>query len=598
LQRYRKTFDYKTWGRHMERDVDLPSRRRTGAQAVAQIIAAQDRPVVYGIPGGYTMHIYDALHAHQDKVRVFLLRQESVATVMAEAQGRLTGNVAFVIAQGAWALGNASVGIMEAHLGASPMVILIDATDGGAYSHLGPYQGGLGGYGSYDLPAAMKAITKQTFVAADATQALQMTQLAIKHATTGEPGPVAVIFQGSALFDRIAPERQPKSYPDRSYAGSPLPVAASASIENAAQLVRQSVRPVVIAGNGVRLAKAEPQLEAFAHALNIPVAATPAGKGVFAENDALALGIIGPFGHEGANEVVGNADLIVAIGTKLGATDTANANPRLIDLDRQKLLQIDVEPLNLSWTFPADSTILGDAKDALVRLCGALAGYQSDGLARVQKARDTHGFFNRAFSSTPGSLSARDLLRILSEHLPEDAVATCDAGENRLFMLRDFQSRRHGTVLQPNGGGGMGYAIPAAMAAAVNFPGRTVVAVCGDGGFSMSLHSLVSAVELGLDFTVLVLNNTVLGWVHNGQRDRVIASQFKHFNYADIAASVGAAAYAVDSLDGFKDALTEIKTKSGVKVIVASTTKADNYKDVMSSLNTSDTYAVPPGESP
>jgi len=578
-------------------DTNLSRQRRTGAQAVAQIIAAQDKPVVYGIPGGYTMHIYDALHAHQDKVNVFLLRQESVATVMAEAQGRLTGNVAFVIAQGAWALGNAGIGIMEAHLGASPMVILIDATDGGAYSHLGPYQGGLGGYGAYDLPAAMKAITKQTFVAADATQALQMTQLAIKHATTGEPGPVAVIFQGRALFEHIDSGKQPKSYPDRSYCAPSPPVAATACIEAAAQLIRQSVRPVVIAGNGVRLARAESQLETFAQTLGIPVATTPAGKGTFAETDALALGVIGPFGHESANDIVGHADLVIAVGTKLGATDTANANPKLIDLARQKLLQIDIEPLNLSWTFPADCAVLGDAKDALVRLVKSLIGYQNDGLDRVNSARATHGFFKRTLTSSPGALSTRDIVHLLSEHIPENAIVTCDAGENRIFVLHDFQSGRHGTVLQPNGGGGMGYAIPAAMAAAVNFPGRTVVAVCGDGGFSMSLHALISAVELDLNLTVLVLNNSILGWVHNGQRDRIIASEFKPCNYAAIAASIGASAYTVDSIDAFKNAFTECKTRSGIKVIVATTTKTDSYKSIMSSLNMSDTYAVPQGDS-
>ena len=101
-------------------------------------------------------------------------------------------------------------------------------------------------------------------------------------------------------------------------------------------------------------------------------------------------------------------------------------------------------------------------------------------------------------------MSARDVVQVLSRDLPADAIVTCDAGENRLFVLRDYQTKPGGTVLQPNGGGGMGYAVAAAVGAATNFPGRAVVGVCGDGGIAMSLHSLISAVELGLTLTVVV----------------------------------------------------------------------------------------------
>ncbi len=572
---------------------DQPVRQLTGAQAVAQVIAAQDRPIVYGIPGGYTMHIYDALHAHRDRIATHLVRQESIATVMAEAQGRLTGDVAFVLAQGAWVLGNASIGIMEAHLGASPMVILIDATDGGAYSHLGPYQAGFGGYGAYDLPAAMKAITKRTFVANDPTQAMQMTQLAIKHATTGEPGPVAVVFHGRSLFNRINPEVEPPTYFERSYASPSQPVANPASLDAAADLVRASQRPVIIAGNGVRLSKAEAELAAFAGAIGAPVATTPAGKGTFAENDVLAVGTIGAFGHDSANATVGDADLVIAIGTKLGASDTANVHPQLINLQKQRLLQLDIEPLNISWTFPADVGVLADAKDALPRLGERLSGYRSNGLERVEAARRKWGYFDHPFGPETARLSARDVVRKLSQTLPENTVVTCDAGENRLFVLRDFQSKRGGTVLQPNGGGGMGYAIPSAMAASLNFPGHRAVAVLGDGGFAMSLHSLISAVELGLDLTIVVLDNTVLGWVYNGQRNRKIASQFKPFDYAGIARSIGADASLVDSLDAFEVALEKSLAASGVCVIVAATGKDDRYQDMMAAINTVDVYAVP-----
>ena len=565
----------------------------TGAQAVAHVIANMENPTVYGIPGGYTVQIFDALHFVRDRVRTHLVREESLATVMAEAQGRLTGKPAVVIGQGAWVLGNAGIGIMEAHLGCSPMVILIDSTDGGTFSHLGPYQAGGGGYGAYDLPSAMRAITKRTFVATDPTQALQMTQLAIKHATTGEPGPVCVIFNGKSLFGRLDSNVEPPTFPDRQYQGPSIPTAHQADIDKLASMIRAAKRPVIIAGNGVRLAKAEAALLQFAQQHDIPVATTPAGKGTFPEDHALALGLMGAFGHDTANQGVGAADLLIAVGTKLGASDTANQHPQVIDPSRQKLAQIDIEPLNLGWTTPVDHGVLGDAADALRRLNAALKPVGFGGTKDVQALRQNIPFFNRKMTSVPGKFSGRDAVSLLSQMLPKDAVVTCDAGENRLFMLRDFQSKEGGTVLQPNGGGGMGYAVPAAMAAANINRAGTAVAVCGDGGISMTLHGLLSAVELGLKLLVVVLDNQVLGWVYNSQRDRIIASEFKPFDFAAIAASMGCKSYSATDLESFRQAVSSSLKYEGVSVIVAKTTKEDRYQDVMSSLHKYDVYAVP-----
>ncbi len=570
-----------------------PRQNMTGAQAVAHVIANMERPTVYGIPGGYTVQIFDALHFVRDRVNTHLVREESLATVMAEAQGRLTGKPAVVIGQGAWVLGNAGIGIMEAHLGCSPMLILIDSTDGGTFSHLGPYQAGGGGYGAYDLPSAMRAITKRTFVATDPTQALQMTQLAIKHATTGEPGPVCVIFNGKSLFGRLDANVEPPAFPDRKDQGPVTPTAHQSDIDSAAAIIRGAKRPVIIAGNGVRLAKAEAALKDFANQHDIPVATTPAGKGTFPEDEALALGLMGAFGHDTANQGVGAADVLIAVGTKLGASDTANQHPQVINPNRQKLVQIDIEPLNLGWTTPVDRCVLGDAADALQRLDAALEGVRFTGTNDVKALREITPYFNRKMTSTPGKFSGRDAVSILSEMLPKNAVVTCDAGENRLFMLRDFQSKEGGTVLQPNGGGGMGYAVPAAMAAANINQDGTAVAVCGDGGISMTLHGLLSAIELGLKLVVVVLDNQVLGWVYNSQRDRIIASEFKPFDFAAIAASMGCQSFSTSDPLTFKQALSSSLEHGGVSVIVAHTTREDRYQDVMSSLHKYDIYAVP-----
>lgn len=297
---------------------------RTGAQGVAEVIARNDSAIVFGMPGGNTMSVFDGLRDRAEHVECVLVREESLGTMMAEAYGRLAGRPAVVMGQGAWILSVGGIGLIEAQLGASPVVALLDLSEGGTLSHHGVYQSGGGGYGSYELTEAVRAVTKRTFVAEDPVQAVQLTQLAFKHAVTGEPGPVAVVFHSRALAGPLEAPDLERIYFDRGYA-SPVPVASEASIELAASALRGATAPVVIAGNGCR--RAEAALEAFATQLGVPVVTTPAGKGIIPETHPLSLGSMGTFGQDAANALVARADLIVAVGTKLSASDTLDESP-------------------------------------------------------------------------------------------------------------------------------------------------------------------------------------------------------------------------------------------------------------------------------
>jgi acetolactate synthase-1/2/3 large subunit len=556
----------------------------TGAAGVARIIAGMDDPVVLGMPGGHMMRVFDELSLLQDSVRTLLLREEALATVMAEAHGRLTSTPAVVMGQGAWVLGNAGIGIMEAHLGCSPMVILVDATEGGSFSHHAPYQTGYADYGGYDIVGGFRAITKRVFVALDPVQAIQMTQLAVKHATAGEPGPVAVVFHSRALGDRVAEADLPRLYFDRRYdRRSPLAPLGSA-VEQATAALAAAARPVLLAGNGIRLARAGAALRAFAEAHDIPVATTAAGKGVFPETHPLALGVIGSFGNKTANDVVGDADLVLAVATKLGATDTANENPALVSARHQSLVQIDTEPLNAGWTYPVDVQLIADAGLALQELTARAPALAAGGAGRVASARRRLGWHEPLPASGADELRPRRVIQVLAEEVPATSVMACDAGENRLFMLHDFVVGDGGTLLQPNAGGGMGYAIPAAMAAALE-GSRPAYAVCGDGGFGMTIHGLMSAIENRLRLTVVVLDNRALGWVLHGQGERPFASTFADFDLAAIATAIGCDARTVASESELRQALKQAADQTGVSVIIARTTLEDSFLDVASSLS-------------
>ena len=219
--------------------------------------------------------------------------------------------------------------------------------------------------------------------------AVQATQLAIKHALAGQPGPVAVLFAMDSLSGSVKPDSQPVLYPTRYYLPPPPPAADAARVAAAAQALLAAERPVVIAGNGVRIAQGYDELVALAEAAGLPVVTTAAGKGCFAETHSLALGVFGTFGTEAANACVAEADLVLAIGTKLGPSDTAWENRDLLDPTRQTFIQIDVEPRNASWTFPAEHVLVGDAAQVLRQLHEAVrpheAGRRKAGEARVAR---------------------------------------------------------------------------------------------------------------------------------------------------------------------------------------------------------------------
>jgi len=548
-----------------------------------------EKPVVFGMPGGHMIRVFDALRERRDRVDCVLVREEAIGSVMAEAHGRLTGRPAVVMGQGAWVLGNAGIGIMEAHLGSSPMVVLVDATEGGEFSHHGPYQDGMASYGGYELADALRAITKRTFLALDPHQAVQLTQLAVKHALDGEPGPVAVVFHSRALSEGFPTDAggHPRLFDSEGYWKRSRPAPDLAEISAAADLIRAAERPVLVAGNGVRLAHAEDALAALIDETDIPAATTSGGKGTVDERSQLGLGVIGSFGHDVANRVVGDADLVIAVGTKLSPLDTADENPKLIDPERQTIVHLDVETLNTGWTTPADAIVIGDAADTLSDLRVALSGYRGGGTQRVRAQRSLGEQENES------DFGGRSAVRVLSSLLPENCVVTCDAGENRLFVLHDYQAGRGGTVLQPNGGGGMGYAIPAAMAAGRLNDGRRAIAVCGDGGFSMTMHALMSAVENDIPLLVLVLDNRALGWVLHGQGDRPFLSEFRDFDLAAIATALGCQSQAVATEDELRSALTTALARTtGVSVVVARTSRTDRYQDVMSDLAGMDVEAV------
>jgi acetolactate synthase-1/2/3 large subunit len=556
------------------------------SDAVLRVLEDAGVDMVFGMAGGHTGRLFMALAGHQNSIRTLTVREESLAGVMAEVYGRLTRKPGVIIGQGPWVLGNGLIGTMEALLSSSPMLLLTDFSDSPGFDLHGPYQAGTGDYGVWNARQAFGGVTKQVFEANDPTTAVQATQLAIKHAMSGQPGPVAVLYGMKGLSGRVEPDSRPRLYATGPYLPAPPPPADPARVAAAARVIAEAKAPVVIAGNGVRISNAYEALARFAEGAGVPVVTTASGKGTFAETHPLALGVFGTFGIAAANAAVAQADVVIVVGSKLSASDTARENPALLDPTRQVFVQIDVEPRNASWTFPAEHVLIGDAGAALDQLRAAIGADRPDvggAQERVAAIRKANGYFDSpAYASDQTPILPQRVIATLQRTLPDGAIVTCDAGENRILLTHFYQTRAAGGFLQAAGAGPMGFAIPAALAAKLVHPDRTVAAVCGDGGFAMTMNGLMSALEHKIPIIVVVFNNHALGWVYHGGGP--FAAEFNDFDHAAIARAMGCHGVRVTDPADLAGAIDAAAKADRPTVIDVVTSLDVSFRDVTSPL--------------
>src|SRR5262249_48140971 len=276
-------------------EIDVP-------HALVRVLEEAGIQFVFGMPGGDTGRIFDALHDSRD-VQTVLVRHEQVGSIMAEMYGRLTGKPGVVMGQGIFLACNALFGSLEAVKGASPMLMLGDFTDMAPFMHHAPYQAGTGEHGNHDLRNLLVSATKYTAAVSEPKQAVQTIQLAIKHATTGAPGPVAVVFGSRSLAGTVRTRRPPRpTATDRPRAHGASP-PASPDAARVADALLASANPVIIAGNGVHASRGWAELAELAELLSIPVATTATGKSAMADVHPLALGVFGNWGQAAANAV-------------------------------------------------------------------------------------------------------------------------------------------------------------------------------------------------------------------------------------------------------------------------------------------------------
>ncbi len=534
------------------------------SEKIVEVLIESGMQHVFGLPGGGMMNIFDALFDRQDAVKAIQARDEQTASCMACMYGRLTGKPGVFIAQGPFAGSTGMFGIMEAHLSSSPMLVLTDFSERHVFSLHAPLAAGTGAYGSFDLRNIFRAATKFTAVATTPLEAVQGTQLAIKHAISGRPGPTACIMHSPAILGRIDPEGYPAIYPTAGYLRTTTPQLSAKDVHAVADLLLKAQRPVIIAGNGVKVSGAYEELVQLAELLAAPVATSYLGKGSIAENHPLAVGVMSHGGHAVALETVNQADVLLVVGCRLKPDDTHMEIPEVIDPRKQQIIQIDIDPRHAGWTFPIAMGLVGDARAIILQLMEEItrrggdqgrAPYQAVA-KKLAQAKERSSFFeNEALYSEVEPILPERVIRVLREVLDKKAIVVGDGGNNRHWLMHYYQTQMAATYSAPGGIGGVSWSLPAVFVAKLLNPDRPCVAVCSDGGFSMQMHVLLTARQYNVPAVFVVMNNGGFGMIRENLGPRSLCTDFVDTDYAGIANACGCLGLRVEKHSDLRPAM-------------------------------------------
>ncbi|RJP73549.1 MAG: thiamine pyrophosphate-binding protein [Candidatus Abyssobacteria bacterium SURF_17] len=558
-------------------------------EVVTDILVEAGIDHVFGMPGGATVFIYDALFDKRDKIRTVLARHEGGAACMADMYGRLTGKPGVVIGQGAWMGSNAAFGIMEAYLAGSPMLVIGDVSDYAGLIQHGPYQCTGGEYGSINLPNIMRSMTKYTTVANSPAELAHGIQLAIKHATTGRPGPACVLVRWDVAMGEIEPDAaHPRVYPLAGHLRISPACISQEDADRVAGLVLDAKDPVMITGRGIHSSRAYAEVQELAELIGMPVATSYMGKSGIAETHDLALGTMGNIGQRTANEKISAADVLLAVGTCLSPENTRMLSPDYIDPTRQKIIHIDIEPLNVGWTFPVTMGVTSDARLALRAIIESIKRMSprmdvKKRIEELKKLKAENDFFTSdGYGSDEIPISPERIVNDLNETVGPDDLLVLDGGNNRMWCAKHFRSKRAGQVIAPGGAAGVGWSVPASLAAQLVLRDKRVVCVCGDGGMGMMLYALVMAKDNELPLTYVVMNNSCLGNVMDFQApDRRIATTYPETDFAAIAREAGCKGLRIEKPAELKPALKAAISSDRPAVVDVVTSQEAHFKLMM-----------------
>ena len=477
-----------------------------GARILLECLSRLGINEIFGYPGGAVIPIYDELYSFKE-IKHYFARHEQGAVHEADGYARSTGKVGACLATSGPGATNLVTGIMTAHMDSIPLLVITGQVSSSLL--------GKDAFQESDIVGITVPITKNNYLVQDIKDLPRILKEAYYIASTGRPGPVLVDIPRDIQLQEIPYDEFNKIYENNFTLEGYNPVyeGHKGQIKMAIKMIKDSKKPLIIAGAGILKAHAYEELKEFVEKTNIPVAMTLLGLGSFPGNHELALGMIGMHGTTYANYAANEADLIIAAGMRFD--DRVTGNPQKF-IPNAKIIHIDIDPAEIGKNKLIDVPIVGDLKNVLTDLNEKAPKVSHDEwLKQIKKWKKDYSLIYR--KTEDDILIPQEILSEINKITKGNVIVATDVGQHQMWAAQFLTFNNPYSILTSGGAGTMGFGLPAAIGAQVANPNKRVLAVVGDGGFQMTFQELMLIKEYNLPVKIFIINNSYLGMVRQWQ---------------------------------------------------------------------------------
>jgi acetolactate synthase-1/2/3 large subunit len=546
--------------------------KRNGAQILWECILREGVDTIFGFPGGSTLPIYDAMS--EFPIHHILVRHEQGAAHMADGYARATGKVGVALATSGPGATNLVTGIATAFMDSSPMVCIT-----------GQVQSWFIGYDAFqetDVTGITLPITKHNYLVSSVEEINETVREAFYLARSGRPGPVLIDITKDAQMAEL----------DWEYDDSPIQLPGyrpdfspnEANLKQAAAMIAEAERPLILAGAGVMRSGAMQEMLKLAESTQTPIAATLLGIGSAPASNPLYLGMMGMHGEAWVNQAIQEADLLLAMGMRFD--DRVTGNMATYAPNARKI-HFDIDPSEINKNVKVNLSLIGDLKDTLNQLLPHLeSADHRPWLEKINAERQETA--QRDILNWPdnGKLHAAHVIHDIWKHTGGKALVVTDVGQHQMWTAQYYSHEEPNTLITSGGLGTMGFGLPAALGAKRGRPEADVWVIAGDGGFQMTQAELSTAAQEGLKVNVAVINNGYLGMVRQWQdlfySRRYNATPMRGPDFVKIAEAHGLTGIRVTRRDEIEDAIRQAHQDPGTVVIDFRVEEEDNVYPMVS----------------